>query len=75
MIHRSAAHKYRRLIVLTVILTVGAIVPQRSLSRAAEQQSVIISSGFTKYLIATKERFTTDFEIMPCVSWRGMTSR
>jgi NIPSNAP len=40
MIHRSAAHKYRLLIVLTVTLTVGVIVPQRSLSRAAEQQSV-----------------------------------
>ena len=35
------AQKYRRLIVLIVILTVGVIVPQRSLSRADEQQSVI----------------------------------
>ena len=41
MIHCSVAHKYRLLIVLTVILTVGIIVPQRSLSRAGEQQSVI----------------------------------
>jgi NIPSNAP len=41
MIHSPAAHKYRLLIVLTVILTVGVIVPQHSLSRADEQQSVI----------------------------------
>jgi len=41
MIHSPAAHKYRLLIVLTVILTVGFIVPQRFLSRAGEQQSVI----------------------------------
>ena len=41
MVHSPAAHKYRLLIVLTVILTVGVIVPQCSLSRADEQQSVI----------------------------------
>ena len=41
MIHSPQAHKYRLLIVLTVILTVGLIVPQHSLSGADEQQSVI----------------------------------
>jgi hypothetical protein len=41
MIHCPVAHKFRLLIVLTVILTVGIIVPQCSLSRAGEQQSVI----------------------------------
>jgi hypothetical protein len=41
MIHSPVAHKYRLLIVLTVILTVGIIVPQSSLSRADEQQGVI----------------------------------
>jgi hypothetical protein len=41
MIHSPVAHKYRLLIVLTVILTVGIIVPQNSLSRADEQQGVI----------------------------------
>src|SRR5262245_38045393 len=41
MIHSPAAHRYRLLIVLVVILTVGVIVPQRSFSWADEQQSVI----------------------------------
>jgi hypothetical protein len=41
MIFSPAAHKYRLLIVLTVILAVGVIVPQSSLLRAVEQQSVI----------------------------------
>ena len=41
MIHSPAAHQYRLLIVLAVILTIGVIVPQSSLSRAGEQQSVI----------------------------------
>ena len=41
MIHSPAAHKYRLLILLTVILTVGVIIPQRLLSRSGEQQSVI----------------------------------
>jgi NIPSNAP len=41
MIHSPVAHKYRLIIVLTVILTVGVIVSQRSLSWADEQQSVI----------------------------------
>jgi hypothetical protein len=41
MIHSVAAHKYRPLIFLTVILAVPFIVPQGSLSRAGEQQSVI----------------------------------
>jgi hypothetical protein len=41
MIHSPEAHKYRLLIVLTIILAAGVIVPQRSLSWAGEQQSVI----------------------------------
>ena len=41
MIHSPAARGYRLLIVLTVTLTVGVIVSQRSLSWADEQQSVI----------------------------------
>jgi NIPSNAP len=41
VIHSPAAHNYRLLIVITVILIVGVIVPQRSLSRAGEQQSVV----------------------------------
>jgi hypothetical protein len=41
MIHSPAARGYRLLIVLTVTLTVGVIVSQRSLSWADEQQNVI----------------------------------
>jgi len=41
MIHSPAVYKSRLLIVLTKILAVGVIVPQSSLSRADEQQTVI----------------------------------
>jgi hypothetical protein len=41
MIHSSAAYKYRLLVVLIVILTIGVIVPQRSLTGAGEPQNVI----------------------------------
>ena len=41
MIPSFAAQKYRILIASIFILTIGVIVPQRSLSRADEQQSVI----------------------------------
>ena len=41
MIHSPAVRGYRLLIVLSVTLTVGVIVSQRSLSWADEQQSVI----------------------------------
>ena len=61
MIHSPAAHKYRLLIVLTVILAVGVIVPQSSLLRAGEQQSVIhqlrIYEIFDSYKNAFHDRF------------------
>ena len=41
MIPSFTAQKYRVLIALIVMLTVGVIVPQRSLSQAEEQQNVI----------------------------------
>jgi hypothetical protein len=41
VISSLAAQKYRILIASIVILAVGVIVPQRSLSRAGEQQTVI----------------------------------
>ena len=75
MIHSPAAHKYRLLIVLTVILAVGVIVPQSSLSRAVEQQSVIHQLRIYEIFDSKKKRFMTDFEIMPCGSWPSMTSR
>jgi hypothetical protein len=61
MIHSSAAHKYRLLIVLTVILTVGIIVPQRSLSRAGEQQSVIHQLRIYEIFDSNKKAFHDRF--------------
>jgi NIPSNAP len=57
MIHRAVAHKYRLLIVLTVILTVGIIVPQRSLSRADERQGVIHQLRIYEIFDSNKEAF------------------
>ena len=61
MIHSAAAHKYRLLIVLTVILTVGVIVPQRSLSRTDEQQSVIHQLRIYEIFDSNKKAFHDRF--------------
>jgi hypothetical protein len=61
MIHSPAAHKYRLLIVLTVILTVGVIVPQRLLSRAGEQQSVIHQLRIYEIFDSNKKAFHDRF--------------
>ena len=61
MIHSPAAHKYRLLIVLTVILAVGVIVPQSSLSRAVEQQSVIHQLRIYEIFDSKKKAFHDRF--------------
>jgi hypothetical protein len=61
MILRSAAHKYRLLIVLTVTLTVGVILPQRSLSSAAEQQGVIHQLRIYEIFDSNKKAFHDRF--------------
>ncbi len=61
MIHSPAAHKYRLLIVLTVILTVGVIIPRRSLSRAREQQSVIHQLRVYEIFDSNKKAFHDRF--------------
>ena len=61
MIHSPVAHKHRRLIVLTVILTLGVIVPQRSLSRADEQQSVIHQLRIYEIFDSNKKAFHDRF--------------
>jgi NIPSNAP len=61
MIHSSAAHTYRLLIVFSVILTVGVIVPQRSLSRAGEQQSVIHQLRIYEIFDSNKKAFHDRF--------------
>jgi NIPSNAP len=61
MIHSSAAHKYRLLIVLAVMLTISVIVPQRSLSRAGEQQSVIHQLRIYEIFDGNKKAFHDRF--------------
>ena len=61
MIHSPAAHKYRLLILLTVILTVGVIIPQRSLSQADEQQSVIHQLRIYEIFDSNKKAFHDRF--------------
>jgi len=61
MIHSRVAHKCRLLIVLTVILAVGVIVPQRSLSRAGEQQSVIHQLRIYEIFDSNKKAFHDRF--------------
>ena len=61
MIHSPVAHKYRLLIVLTVILAVGVIVPQRSLSWASEQQSVIHQLRLYEIFDSNKKAFHDRF--------------
>jgi hypothetical protein len=62
MIHSPVAHKHRRLIVLTVILTLGIIVPQCSLSRAGEQQSVIHQLRIYEIFDNNKKAFHDRFQ-------------
>jgi hypothetical protein len=61
MIHSPAAHKCRLLIVLTVILAVGVIVPQSSLLRAGEQQSVIHQLRIYEIFDSNKKAFHDRF--------------
>ena len=61
MIHCPVAHNYRLLIVLTVILTVGIIVPQCSLSSAGEQQSVIHQLRIYEIFDSNKKAFHERF--------------
>ena len=61
MIDRPAAHKHRLLVVLTVTLIIGVIVPQRSLSRAAEQQSVIHQLRIYEIFDSNKKAFHDRF--------------
>ena len=61
MIHSPAAHRYRLLIVLAVILTVGVIVPQRSFSWADEQQSVIHQLRIYEIFDSNKRAFHDRF--------------
>jgi NIPSNAP len=61
MIHHSAAHKYRLLIVLALILTVGFVVPQRSLLRAEERQGVIHQLRIYEIFDSNKKAFHDRF--------------
>ena len=61
MIHSAVARKYRLLIVLAVILAVGVIVPQRSLSRTDEQQSVIHQLRIYEIFDSNKKAFHDRF--------------
>src|SRR4030095_9481701 len=61
MIHSPAAHKPRLLIVLTMILAVGVIVPQSSLSRADEQQVVIHQLRIYEIFDGNKKAFHDRF--------------
>jgi hypothetical protein len=61
MIHSPVAHKCRLLILLTVILTVGIIVPQRSLSQADEQQGVIHQLRIYEIFDGNKKAFHDRF--------------
>ena len=61
MIHSPATRGYRLLIVLTVTLTVGVIVSQRSLSWADEQQSVIHQLRIYEIFDSNKQAFHDRF--------------
>ena len=61
MTHSPVAHKYRLLILLTVILTVGVIVPQGSLSWGGEQQSVIHQLRIYEIFDSNKRAFHDRF--------------
>ena len=61
MILGFAAQKYRILIASIFILVVGVIVPQRSLSRAGEQQSVIHQLRIYEIFDSNKKAFHDRF--------------
>ena len=61
MIPGFAAQKYRTLIASIFILIVGVIVPQRSLSRAGEQQSVIHQLRIYEIFDSNKKAFHDRF--------------
>ena len=61
MINGFASQKYRILIASIVILTVGVIVPQGSLSRAAEQQGVIHQLRIYEIFDSNKKAFHDRF--------------
>jgi NIPSNAP protein len=61
MIHSPVAHKYRLIIVLTVILTVAVIIPHHSSSRAGEQQSLIYQLRIYEIFESNKKAFHDRF--------------
>jgi hypothetical protein len=61
VIRSLAAQKYRILIASIFILTVGVIVPQRSLSRAGERQSVIHQLRIYETFDSNKKAFHDRF--------------
>jgi hypothetical protein len=61
MIPSPAAQKYRILIVSIVTLTVGVIVPQRSLTSAGEQQNVIHQLRIYEIFDSNKKAFHDRF--------------
>jgi hypothetical protein len=61
MIHSHAVCKYRLRVLLAVILTVGVIVQQRALSRAAEQRSVIHQLRIYEIFDGNKKAFHDRF--------------
>jgi NIPSNAP len=61
MITRPAAQKYTILIASVVVLTVGLIVPQRSLTSAGEQQSVIHQLRIYEIFDSNKKAFHDRF--------------
>jgi hypothetical protein len=61
MIHSPAARRYRLLFVLTVILTIGVVVSQRSLSSPDEQQNVIHELRIYEIFDSNKKAFHDRF--------------
>ena len=61
MIHSPAAHKNRLLIVLTVILAVGVIVPKHLLASAGEPQKVIHQLRIYEIFDSNKKAFHDRF--------------
>jgi hypothetical protein len=61
MIPSTALHQYGRLIVLIVILTVGVVVSQRSLSSLGERQSVIHQVRIYEIFDGNKQAFHDRF--------------
>ena len=68
-------HKYTIIIASIVMLTLGLIVPQRSLASTGNQQNVIHQLRIYEIFDSNKKAFMTAFEITPCASWRNTTSR